>query len=303
MQLTYYTGNNFGDALNPLIFHHFLPDFFNQDPSEMFLGIGSILGFLKPDPVTRKAIVFSSGFAYDDPPELDGRYDVRCVRGPLTAKALGLDPDLGVADGALLTSFLPVFQKDIPKKYKFCFVPHHTSEGMYDRWDELLEPLGIHYISPAQDPVKVINEIRASEVVLAEAMHASILADTFRVPWIPVKMFLHINHFKWSDWMASMKMGEYKPYPLKRVYNKEWISWILNDKLRLPQTSVINQLGTKVYKGYQKAFMEKALQKQIRSVAESAPLLSQEAVLQQKQEQLMQILEAIGAEYSSPIQK
>jgi hypothetical protein len=40
MKLTFHEGKNFGDALNPLIFHHFLGEtFFDNDPSVQFLSL------------------------------------------------------------------------------------------------------------------------------------------------------------------------------------------------------------------------------------------------------------------------
>lgn len=61
MKLAYHTGNNVGDAINPLIFDHFLgADFFDGREETHLLGIGSILG-LKAGLPGRK-IVFSSGW-------------------------------------------------------------------------------------------------------------------------------------------------------------------------------------------------------------------------------------------------
>ena len=41
-------------------------------------------------------------------------------------------------------------------------------------------------------------------------MHAAIIADTFRVKWLPVTTSSTINHFKWLDWTSSMNVP-YKP--------------------------------------------------------------------------------------------
>ena len=45
MQLFAWEGDarNFGDELNRLLWPRLLPDFFDDDPAELFLGIGSVL--------------------------------------------------------------------------------------------------------------------------------------------------------------------------------------------------------------------------------------------------------------------
>jgi len=298
MILTYYKGKNFGDAINPMIFHHLLPGFFDDDPSMRFLGIGSILGFEKGDEKTRKMIVFSSGFAYDEPPVINKRYDIRCVRGPMTASILKIKENLAVTDGAVLLRQLPEFQKPQPKKYKFSYIPHFRSELMFDRWKQVFGPAGVNFISPALAPEEVIQQIRQSECVLAEAMHGAIIADTFRVPWIPVQMFNHINAFKWQDWMLSMKMEKYKPHILPRIYNMKWIQWIIYDKVNISQKSVINKSISHIYRCYQNQRLENRFRAALKEIMNIQPFLSKEPVLLRKEEQLLEILNGIKKDYS-----
>ncbi len=297
MILTYYRGKNFGDALNPLIFNHLLPGFFDDDPSELFLGIGSILGFQKGDKNTKKLIVFSSGFAYDDPPIINERYDIRCVRGPMTASVLKIDKSQAVTDGALLLRQLPEFQNEQPKKYKFSFIPHYRSEQMFDRWEKVFEPVGVHFISPALKPADVIQQIRQSECVLAEAMHAAIIADTFRVPWIPVQMFLHINTFKWQDWMLSMDLKIYKPHHLPRIYNMDWINRIIEDKLIIGSHSLLINIASKIYRSHQTFKLENRFIHILKDITRQEPFLSSDFVVKRKESQLLEILNRIKRDY------
>src|SRR6188474_2316826 len=121
MRLNYFRDHNFGDTLNPIIFNKLLPNFFDDDPSVDFFGIGSIIGFDWVKRAKRK-VIFSSGFAYGNLPVPDESYDFICVRGPNTAEILNLDKKLIITDGAALLRELKFPSR--PKKYKFSFMPH-----------------------------------------------------------------------------------------------------------------------------------------------------------------------------------
>jgi len=296
MVLSYYKEPNFGDAINPIIFNHLLPGFFDEDVRTVFLGIGSILGFKKGLENTNKLIVFSSGFAYGKAPKVDNRYDIRCVRGPLTAKALNISPSHSVTDGAVLLNLLPDFQKPHKKKFRFSYIPHHRSEDIFDQLKKVLGETGVNYISPKQDPYKVVRQIRESDCVLAEAMHGAIIADAFRVPWIPARMFKHINTFKWKDWTLSMET-KYRPENITSLFNNTWIKRILDDKFYFDKTGILTKAFTPVYKKYQDYRMEKMFIKDIRRIMEREPFLSREGLVQSKTDQLMSILEGIKRDY------
>ena len=51
---------------------------------------------------------------------------------------------------------------------------------------------------------KVGRMIAAADLVIAESMHAAILADAFRVPWVAVTTSDAINSFKWNDFVQSL---------------------------------------------------------------------------------------------------
>src|SRR3954452_23726667 len=102
MKLTYYKGEiqNFGDELNTYIWPHLLrPDFFDDNSQELFIGIGSILYDWYPRS-TRKIVVGSGYAGYTPPPDVhDGTWDIVFVRGPRTAKILGIGAEKAVCDG------------------------------------------------------------------------------------------------------------------------------------------------------------------------------------------------------------
>ncbi|HIG9055252.1 TPA: polysaccharide pyruvyl transferase family protein, partial [Klebsiella michiganensis] len=68
----------------------------------------------------------------------------------------------------------------------------------------------------------VIQKIRHARLVLADAMHAAIISDAMRVPWIPMITSNQINTFKWLDWSNTIKVP-YNPIVLGSSTLKELV--------------------------------------------------------------------------------
>ncbi len=232
MILRYFNeNNNFGDQLNPFIFYKLTKDFFDNNENIEFFGIGSIIGLNLSENNGSKKIIFSSGFAYSKKNKLiDNTYDVACLRGFLSAKKLGLPDKLAIADGALLLKQIPLAK--VNKEYPVSFMPHWTSERKYD-WKKICDLIGIHYISPITNDIEfTINEIRKSGKIIAEAMHAAIVADAYGVPWIPLKIYEGINSFKWNDWLSVFNKN-YLPYEIPSLFeNNTYVQSVFTSKLR-----------------------------------------------------------------------
>ena len=204
MKLIYFRGAvpNFGDELNTYVWPALLPrDFLDDDASELFVGIGSIIGTQLP--AQARKIVMGSGYAgYMGVPDLhDGTWDVRFVRGPVTAEKFGLPASKAVADSAVLLRAmeLPAAAPDVG----VAFMPHYESlqRGF---WADACQLAGIRLID-ATDPVeKVIAEIKGARVVITEAMHGAIVSDALRTPWIGVKPIFRGHHLKWQDWSRAL---------------------------------------------------------------------------------------------------
>ena len=103
MQLFFWRGEarNFGDELNTLIWPRLLPNFFDDDPAEVFLGIGSILEAGHAARALKVAAGAGYG-GYAPAPTLDASWVVHWVRGPRTARRLGLPESYGLGDPAML---------------------------------------------------------------------------------------------------------------------------------------------------------------------------------------------------------
>ncbi|GAX34438.1 polysaccharide pyruvyl transferase family protein [Nodularia sp. NIES-3585] len=200
--------SNFGDNLNPWIWDRLLPGMFDEDKKTTFVGIGSLLNEYIPK--AQKTVVFGSGVGYGKGlPNIDQSWKIYCVRGKLSAKALGVSSELAVTDSAVLIRRL--YQQASNKVNQFAYMPHidHAIRGD-SSWKLICEQAGIAYIDPRWPIEQVLSAMSQTEVLLAEAMHGAIIADALRVPWIPVLTSARMLPFKWQDWCSSIDI-EYKP--------------------------------------------------------------------------------------------
>ena len=204
---------NFGDELNRWLWRRLFADAWSDaDDGALFVGIGTILD--KNLPPARVTVIFGTGVGYTSaPPDISthsSRWRIYGVRGPLTARALRFDRHFAMTDPAILLATLPEF-KGLPRR-GVIFIPHWKSVR-YGSWQSICRSLGIEFVDPCQDSQAVVRRIATAEKVIAESMHAAIIADAFRVPWIPVALSREVSPFKWVDWAASMGVS-YSPYCL-----------------------------------------------------------------------------------------
>ncbi len=194
---------NFGDDLNLWLWDFLLPGLRDVHKELMLIGVGTVLNPALLPTGVRKLVV-GSGYGYGNAPDVsDSReWDIRCVRGPMTARKLRLEQDKGIVDPAVMVTQMPEFQ-NLPKLYKKTFIPHWES-AEFGRWQAVCEPAGLTYLDPRGEAKQVIRAIAQSEMIVAESMHGAILADAFRVPWVAVSTSRSINDFKWHDWTKSV---------------------------------------------------------------------------------------------------
>lgn len=204
MRLTYFrnTPANFGDEINAFMWQELLPPgFLDEDKSDLFLGIGSILWDHLPRAPMKH--VMGSGFGgYTAPPDTqDGSWNVVWVRGPITAERLKLDPGLAICDSAIL---LRAVALPAPLAGSgTVFVPHFESAAR-GSWEQVCAVAGIEYVDPRGDCMEVLARIRGARLVITEAMHGAIVADALRVPWIGIVPFFPQHRAKWEDWAQSL---------------------------------------------------------------------------------------------------
>mgnify|MGYP001797470249 CR=1 FL=1 len=206
---------NFGDDLNPWIWEKLIPGVLDSDESVAFVGIGSLVndGLPRRTRHASKRVIFGTGVGYGKSTlKLDESYKIYCLRGPLSAQALGVEDNLGVTDGAVLIR--RIYNNTAKKVHRFSYMPHYELAGK--GWELACKQLGFGYIDPRWTLEEVLSSISQTEVLLTEAMHGAIVADALRVPWVPIVTNSTILSFKWQDWCSSIGV-EYKPNYIERL--------------------------------------------------------------------------------------
>jgi succinoglycan biosynthesis protein ExoV len=243
---------NFGDELNDLLWPHLLPGLVDAGPfdgnhvdanpvdanpvgddwlddagSALFLGIGSVLDARHP--AERHKIVAGAGFGgYQRPASLDGSWEIYWVRGPRTARQLGLPAAFGLGDPAsLLPLALPVARHDTGA---IGFMPHFESLTR-GAWPKAAAAAGVMLIDPRGAPEAILGQIAGCRVLLSEAMHGVIVADSLRVPWVALTPVAPIHRAKWLDWAESLAvMIRFQALPAASL--GEWIETAIAPRRR-----------------------------------------------------------------------
>lgn len=226
MKLYYWKGpdgikRNFGDELNKLIWPHYLPDVFDNDPAEKFIGIGTLLN--NGIPPSQTNIVVGAGVGYGALPDMKGAWEIYCVRGPMSAKALKLDKSLAIIDPGVLVNRL-LSGISLEKKWKYGYMPHWINSTPV--WKEVCDNAGWVYIDPLWEVDRVLKTLGQTECLVAEAMHGAIVADAMGIPWIAAidEQNAHTLPFKWLDWCASINV-KYVPVLItgvKELYQEHY---------------------------------------------------------------------------------
>nr|WP_294518085.1 polysaccharide pyruvyl transferase family protein [uncultured Rhodopila sp.] len=192
--------SNFGDELNTVLWPALLPGFFDDDPATRFLGIGSVLDRRHPAEI-RKLVAGAAYGGYEGKPALDATWTVHWVRGPRTAATLGLPREIGLGDPAVLLPHA-IEIKPAPST-AIGFMPHFESAAR-GAWQRAADIAGVTLIDPRGQPLDILAQIARCRVLLSEALHGIIVADTLRVPWVPIRPLARIHRPKWRDWADTV---------------------------------------------------------------------------------------------------
>jgi succinoglycan biosynthesis protein ExoV len=202
---------NFGDDLNEVIWRELLPKHLFKDDDIRLLGIGSIFNAdFAPLSHTRgkRMFVIGSGAGYFALPPGWENWKILAVRGPLTAELVG-KPEVAATDSAALLSVLPQVVRLAPERNATLLIPHHSSAA-YGQWEKVAAAAGMTLLDPRWPVPIVMEHFSRAKLVVTEAMHGAIVADTLRIPWIPITIAPDTLPFKWRDWTLSLDLP-YEP--------------------------------------------------------------------------------------------
>jgi succinoglycan biosynthesis protein ExoV len=215
MRVIYYQSpsGNFGDDLNAVLWRALLPPAAFEADDAVLLGIGSIFrdDFLsRPATENKRVFILGSGAGTGPLPSRwpEPAWSVLAVRGPLTGRLIGR-ADAAVTDAAALLSVANGLMPETSHRTDVVFFPHYNSVSS-SRWPDICKRLGFVFIDAHWPPETVLRALGRARLVVTEAMHGAIAADTLRVPWIPVVCSPEIATFKWRDWTASLDLP-YQP--------------------------------------------------------------------------------------------
>lgn len=234
MRLYYYhaKGGNFGDELNAWLWPRLLGDLLGPDDGRTFVGIGSILD-RRLDELPGFKIIFGTGInSQAKLPQITDQYDIRFVRGPISAASLGGD-HRWIADSAVALGLLP--WPSLCVSDTVGFMPHFITTAYLD-WERVCSMLGLTYINPQWSPEKVMTAIRSCSRIITEAMHGAIVADVFRIPWLRVsinawqKEDFDYSALKWLDWGLAIG-ADVTPVHLEPLH--QWGRRMLINPVRL----------------------------------------------------------------------
>lgn len=211
MKAYYYQspGGNVGDDLNALLWERLLPDFEQLTAAHWLVGVGSTLDE-RLNAIEGSKIVMGTGLR-PGARRLVLVGDVRfaAVRGKLSARELGLGPEVALCDpGFLVAHVWPGYLRrprdDGRVAGRVGLVPHIYSE----RWSNIgavAADAGLDVISPRLPVEQFLERLGNCSRVYCESLHAAIFADALRIPWARARISSHyyegdgVAEFKWRD--------------------------------------------------------------------------------------------------------
>jgi len=209
MKLMYHADwrGNFGDDLNLPLFNAILPEYQRIMPEKTLYGIGTLLNDVHGK--ISNALIFGSGYGYGDNISIDwSNSHVFGVRGPVTARKLGLNDDMVIGDPAMFVESIPELMTGKPVNRKKVVALHHKSTELWDFSSN--NTTDLYFLDPGlTNIVDYIATIRGADIVFTESLHGAIIASTFGIPFYPVSVKTVLEKKKWSDFYELISLRNF----------------------------------------------------------------------------------------------
>lgn len=198
--------HRFMDRLNEWLLLQYLRKYATLDETSVLFGGVTFNKYLVPGyitPFSRQILLLGTGvdenFPLTTPPH---NWAVYAVRGPLTAQKLSLPPQKSVTDSAILLKGVlpPLSQK---RHYPRTYLADIQGSRHRHALEKICAEFNIHLISLQNSMEKILEVLQQSQCVITDSLHGAIVADTLRIPWIPL-LPPQVGDFPWRDWCASM---------------------------------------------------------------------------------------------------
>lgn len=220
--------NNFGDAINPILFKSILKveiasstRIVNLLSKPTFCFIGSILDNLNKN----KAIICGTGFRNKNARVLKEPYLVLAVRGPLTRKLL-LQQNINCpevyCDPAIL---LPnIYKPSIDKKeYDVGIIPHYVDKKTLNNKKIITNGLNYCVIDIESDWKSVIKCINKCKYIFSSSLHGIVVAHAYGIPSTRILLSENVvgKDFKFDDYSLSVSDSTLYKYKIIDTINLE----------------------------------------------------------------------------------
>lgn len=188
-------GRNYGDQITgPILAHYGITAIWAPPRSADLFLAGSILSKI---PATSTAFVIGTGLISADIRRPGLKADILSVRGPLTAKALGLPKSTPTGDPGILAGHLIQGPRP-PQVDRVGIIPHYVDDTL-----EASHPGDL--ISILTPPHLFTAAVSSCAEIVTSSLHALIAADALGIPhtYIPHPGVIG-DGFKFADYAASM---------------------------------------------------------------------------------------------------
>ncbi|MBR5599106.1 MAG: polysaccharide pyruvyl transferase family protein [Alphaproteobacteria bacterium] len=235
IKLFYSNSDNFGDAINPILFNRLtgLEAKFSKRYNAQISGIGSIMHHLtKSRPfgnlynfIAPEIAVWGSGFKTEAKGKNESfnhrRMKFLALRGEITKSRveniINRKLDIPLGDPGLL--FNRLIDKKQEKKYHTAIIPHTADmdNPIFKKLEEKLPNSKV--LNLRGNPIDVLYEIASAEFVLSTAMHGLIAADSLGIPnkWLEVSDKVEGNGYKFRDYYSAFGIKDVVPLRLEEA--------------------------------------------------------------------------------------